>query len=347
MQAGVLVPAAVFTDERLASQSTDGDDVDPACLNVVQRDVRTLFRRHGSPAQYRRYYDHIAVAEERVAEDLTALSRQDPAAGRSWEYVANSYASYQAVQAYRLAHALLRADAAEPRRERPSAALARRISEDAKICTGIEIHPAATIGRRFVLDHAAGTVIGESAELGDDCYVLQGVILGATGIATNPAGKRHPTVGDRVQIGAFARLFGPITVGSDTRIGPHSVVVTDIPAGSHVRLVNQCQVRSPRTTLEIFGVVPLGSGWFEIHGDGLDLVDVRVVDADDAESDSYPVQIIERATNRLTCRIDESVIVPAHAVLRVAEPSGERVLITQLGSVWRSMRRAALRFAGR
>lgn len=344
------MPSAIFTDEHISSQPTDGDDdVDPACRDRVRRDVRALLRRHGSPAQYRRYYEHVASAEERVAEDLTALSRQDPAAGRSWDYVASSYASYQAVQAYRLANALLDAGKSEPSRggERPSAALARRISEDAKVCTGIEIHPAATIGRRFVLDHAAGTVIGESARLGDDCYVLQGVILGATGIAANAAGKRHPTVGDRVQIGAFARLFGPITVGSDTRIGPHAVVVTDIPPGSHVRLVNQCQVRSPRATLEIFGVVPLGSGWFEIHGDGLDMADVRVVDADDGESDSYPVQIIERAPTRLTCRIDEDVIVPAHAVLRVVEPGGERVLITQLSSVWRSMRRVALRLAGR
>lgn len=334
---------ASTVEESTSLLPEDDGEVDPACLDQVRRDMRMLFRRYAGPSRQRRYYEHVTAAEELLAEDLTALARLDPAAGRSWQYVASSYASYQAVQAYRLAHALLEAERGTSRRggEGASAALARRISEDAKVCTGIEIHPAAEIGRRFVLDHAVGTVIGESAQLGDDCYVLQGVILGAVGIAANEAGKRHPTVGDRVEIGAFARLLGPITVGSDTRIGPHAVVVTDIPAGSHVRLLNQCQVRSPRVSMEIFGVVPLGSGWFEIHGAGLDTADVFVVDADDAVLQDCPVQLIERAPARLTCRIDEDLVVPGSAVLRVVEPGGDRVLLTQMGHVWRSMRRVA------
>jgi serine O-acetyltransferase len=320
-------------------QSASAEGVDPACQISVRRDILRLLKLHATPAQYRRFSEYAAAAAGYVAEDVTALAHGDPAAGRSWDYVRSSYASYQAVAAYRLAHAVRRRGA------RHDEVLARRISEDAKICTGIEIHPGAVIGRRFVLDHAFGTVIGETSVLGDDCYVLQGVIVGATGIAGNASGKRHPTIGDRVQIGAFARLLGPITVGSDTRIGPHAVVLTDIPEGCHVRLLNQCQVRSPRATIEIFGVVPLAGAWLEIHGSGLDCADARLLDADGRELDEVPMRTVERTPARLTCQVDPQAIIPADSVLRITEPGGERLLITQLGAVWRAMRGAGLRSA--
>ena len=109
--------------------------------------------------------------------------------------------------------------------------IARMISQLARLLTGIEIHPAARIGRRFFIDHGMGIVIGETAVVGDDCLLYQGVTLGGTG---NELGKRHPTLGDRVVVGAGSKILGNITIGSDTRIGANSVVLHDVPAHSTV-----------------------------------------------------------------------------------------------------------------
>jgi serine O-acetyltransferase len=313
-----------------------------ACRRYVHRHVRKLLLRYVGVHQIPRLRGATSAAADLLVHDLMALTARDPAAQASWEYVAHSYASYQAVSAYRLAHAILTGGSSGVTGwDAERARLARRISEDAKVRTGTEIHPAATIGQRFALDHATGTVIGETAVLGNDCYILQGVILGAIGIAGNSTGKRHPTLGDRVEVGAFARLLGPIVVGSDTRICPHAVLVTSVPAYSQVRLMNQCQIRGPHSTLEVYGVVPIGTDWLEVHGTGLADADLTVVDATDNEIHACGVQIIERAAARLTCRITGGRAVPMSAALRITEPSGERVLITQLRAVWRALHKSS------
>ena len=107
--------------------------------------------------------------------------------------------------------------------------LARWISQRARKKTGIEIHPGATIGKRLVIDHGEGVVIGETAEIGDDCLIYQGVTLGGTGKHT---GKRHPTVGNNVLIGAGAKVLGPINIGDNSRIAAGAVVLKDVPANS-------------------------------------------------------------------------------------------------------------------
>jgi serine O-acetyltransferase len=172
---------------------------------------------------------------ERVVDlalgDLFALVHRDPASQGSWEYVLESYACFHAVLAHRVGHDLLTAAEGSAHRRRT---LARTISETAKVRTGVEIHPGATIGPRFVVDHGMGTVIGEDTTIGADCYVLQGVVLGARGIADNAPGRRHPTLGDRVQVGGFARVLGPVTVGDDVIIGGHALICADVPAGAHV-----------------------------------------------------------------------------------------------------------------
>jgi serine acetyltransferase len=145
---------------------------------------------------------HRAVG--RAVQDLHALAQRDPAAHGSWRYVWNTYSSFRAVLAYRVAHALHTGGQGNDCSERCTGA-ARAITETAKVQTGVEIHPAAVIGRRFVLDHAVGTVIGETAMIGDDCYVLQGVLIGARGIADNPDERRHPRLGHRVEVGGLAR----------------------------------------------------------------------------------------------------------------------------------------------
>jgi serine O-acetyltransferase len=109
--------------------------------------------------------------------------------------------------------------------------LARFFCEVGRWMTGIEIHPGARIGSRLVIDHGMGVVIGETAEVGDDCVIFHGVTLGGTAFGNI---KRHPTVGDRVLIGAGAKILGPITLGNDSRVGANSVVVKDVPAGATV-----------------------------------------------------------------------------------------------------------------
>lgn len=115
-----------------------------------------------------------------------------------------------------------------------------RISFYARSQTGTEIHPEAVIGRRFVIDHGWGTVIGQTAKIGDDCYLLNDVTLGGRAVANAPDGKRHPTIGDRVQICARAKVFGPVVVGDDCFIGPDVTISTDLPAGTRV-LASQSQ----------------------------------------------------------------------------------------------------------
>lgn len=162
-----------------------------------------------------------AVAE--VRGDLAAAKSRDPAArGVSGAEILGTWPGVHAVAAHRLAHALH--GASVPLVPRAIATVARSV-------TGIEIHPAAKIGHRFFIDHGMGVVIGETAEIGDDVTLYQGVTLGGTGFQT---GKRHPTVQDNVTIGSGANLLGPITVGHGSKIGANTVVIHDVPPNSTV-----------------------------------------------------------------------------------------------------------------
>jgi serine O-acetyltransferase len=152
-----------------------------------------------------------------LREDLRCVFERDPAARTRFE-VLTTYPGLHALIVHRLAHALWR------RRLRY---LARFLGFLARAVTQVDIHPGATIGRRFFIDHGCGVVIGETAEIGDDVTLYHGVTLG--GVSWNP-GKRHPTLGDGVVVGAGAKILGPITVGSQARIGANSVVIQDVPA---------------------------------------------------------------------------------------------------------------------
>jgi serine O-acetyltransferase len=157
------------------------------------------------------------VAKE-VRRDVLAARDRDPAArGVSRLEILATWPGIHALLSYRVAHAL--ALARVP-------LLPRLISLLTRAITGIEIHPAAQIGEGLFIDHGAGVVIGETAEIGDDVTLYQGVTLGGTGFAT---GKRHPTVQDNVTIGSGAKLLGPITIGHGAKIGANSVVITDVP----------------------------------------------------------------------------------------------------------------------
>jgi serine O-acetyltransferase len=150
-----------------------------------------------------------------LREDIKCIKERDPAA-RNWLEIVTSYSGLHAVWAYRLSNRLWRAGLRLP---------ARWISQFARWLTGIEIHPGATIGPRFFIDHGMGVVIGETAEVGADVTLYHGVTLG--GVSLEP-GKRHPTLEDGVVVGAGAKILGAITVGKNTRIGANAVVVKDV-----------------------------------------------------------------------------------------------------------------------
>lgn len=156
-----------------------------------------------------------------LKEDVDTVFARDPAARRKLE-VLLFYPGLHALWLHRLAHYLW---------THKLRLLARSISHLARVFTMIEIHPGATIGKRFFIDHGAGVVIGETAEVGNDVLMYQGVVLGGTTLEKK---KRHPTIGDNVVIGAAAILLGPITVGDSARIGANSVVVRSVPPGAVV-----------------------------------------------------------------------------------------------------------------
>ena len=158
---------------------------------------------------------------ERIREDVNSVLERDPAA-RSRLEVLLCYPGLWAVWFHRISHRMWRAKVRLP---------ARLLSQLGRFLTGVDIHPGALLGRRLFIDHATGVVIGETAEVGDDVTLYHGVTLGGSGAET---GKRHPTVGDRVIIGAGAKVLGAIKIGEDSRIGANAVVVKPVPSGSVV-----------------------------------------------------------------------------------------------------------------
>ena len=159
-------------------------------------------------------------ARARIREDLDAAMLRDPAA-TSRVVVFFTAAGLHAIWLHRLAHEWWGHRALRP--------LARALAYVSRSVTGVEIHPGATLGRRFFIDHGMGVVIGETAEVGDDCMLYHQVTLGGRSMARV---KRHPTLGDNVTIGAGAKVLGPVYVGAGAQIGANSVVVKDVPAGA-------------------------------------------------------------------------------------------------------------------
>ena len=155
----------------------------------------------------------------RIREDIRAIKERDPAARSAWE-VMTLYPGFHAIQIQRIAHWCWL---------RGLQWLGRAISQFSRWMTGIEIHPGAAIGRRVFIDHGMGVVIGETAEVGDDCTIYQGVTLGGTSLARK---KRHPTLEPGVVVGAGAKVLGPFTVGANAKIGSNSVVVKEVPPGA-------------------------------------------------------------------------------------------------------------------
>jgi len=183
----------------------------------------------------------MGEALEALMEDAATFATKDPASMGDPFRIVQTYTSFRAVLHYRIAHAMVCTQAISAE----ASCYASLVSSRGKLLSGAELHPCCHIGKRFVLDHGIGTVFGETASIGDDCYVLGGVTLGASGIAGNPQGKRHPSIGNRVQLGAFARIFGSVSIGDDVFVGSHCVITDDVPAGSKVTLRSSLQVIKP------------------------------------------------------------------------------------------------------
>jgi len=218
-----------------------------------------------------------------LRRDVAAAHQRDPAArGVSSTEILTSWPGVHAVISHRIAHVLF--EAGVPVAPRSIAYVSRAI-------TGVEIHPAAKIGKGLLIDHGSGVVIGETAEIGDDVTIYQGVTLGGTGFAT---GKRHPTLADEVTVGSGARLLGPIEVGRGAKIGANSVVITDVPANATV-------VGNPGHVVRVDGRKPLGPDADWIHlpdpvaeaimrlSERIESLDARVAELGGDESQAAPV----------------------------------------------------------
>lgn len=158
---------------------------------------------------------------KRIKEDIDTVFDQDPAARSAFEIIL-TYSGLHAIWGYRIAHVFYK---------RKLYFIARVISQLSRFFTGIEIHPAAKIGRRFFIDHGMGVVIGETCEIGNNVTVFQGVTLGGTG---KEKGKRHPTLKDNVLIATGAKVLGSIVIGENSKVGAGSVVLNDVPENSTV-----------------------------------------------------------------------------------------------------------------
>ncbi|MFM0058835.1 serine O-acetyltransferase [Paraburkholderia phytofirmans] len=238
------VPSAIHCNSTEGNVATVATSTSADSYQSVFNLLRAALMECAPPAVAKAVVVHRRFKQACVAahEDLDAFLSKDPAQRGSAAITLTGSTSYKAILHYRLAHALIEIGKLEDFAFDELEAYACLVSNRGKLLSGAEIHPRSEIGRRFVLDHGWGSVIGETSVIGHDCYLLGGVTLGAAGIANNPSARRHPTLGDRVQIGAFARVFGNIQIGNDVFIGTHCCVTQDIASDSIVTLRSQTQI---------------------------------------------------------------------------------------------------------
>lgn len=291
-----------YGDERI--------DIDVSLTHLVQEKIEEVVDKSiplGSSGLLDRDVGEIKnEIYDYVYDDLITLTKKDRVAKGSPDYVFKTFLTFRAVMYYRIANAIYkRREIIEGLMEE----IAKKISEDAKGETKIHIEPAATIGRRFVIDHGTDTVIGENCTIGSDCYILNKVILGARKFGSPDIPEdRHPKIGDNVRIAAFVRILGPITVGSDVVISPHCVITHDIPSNCKVVIVNQLQICRGGTSdcREIYGIVPEDGGIICIYGKGLQDSSVslaELLDEDIREINDFEIIIKERDDNIIKLRV--------------------------------------------
>jgi len=232
---------------------------------------------------------------DKIREDIRCVFERDPAARHTFE-VLTTYPGVHALLFHRLSHDLWTGGLKWP---------ARMLSTLSRWLTGVEIHPAARIGRRFFIDHGMGVVIGETAEIGDDCTLYHGVTLGGT---SWEKGKRHPTLGNNVIIGAGAKVLGPIFVGDGGRIGSNAVVMKDVPAGATVVGVPAHIASQPRDADDKKRRDFARKIGFDAYGTTQDMPDpvARAVNSllDHVHMLDAKVEVMTRELNRLGAQVD-------------------------------------------
>lgn len=184
-----------------------------------ETDKKNRVKTAVSFGSFAKFFAEVRRCLAEIKSDIAVIKERDPAATSTIEVVL-TYSGLHAVLAYRLSHALYK---------KKHYLAARIISQSSRFMTGIEIHPGAKIGKGLFIDHGCGVVIGETAEIGNNCTIYQGVTLGGTG---KDAGKRHPTLGDNVLVGAGAKVLGPFKVGDNAKVAANAVVLKEIPANS-------------------------------------------------------------------------------------------------------------------
>jgi len=200
------------------------------------------------PHQVTTYFQNHHLFEnllDMILNDFNSYLKKDPAAKNNPEYVAFGCTSFKAVSHYRISSWILKNFYNDFKH------YAYHIFHRGKLLSGAEIHPACNIGHNFVLDHGYGTVIGETSLIGNNAYILGGVILGSRGIADNISAIRHPKIGDNVQIGSFSQILGNVFIGNNVFIGPYCVITHNILDNTKVLMKTQIQLTKLYTNKEI------------------------------------------------------------------------------------------------
>jgi serine O-acetyltransferase len=239
----------------------------------------------------------------RIKEDIKSVFDRDPAARTTFE-VLTTYPGLHAIWGHVVSNWLW---------QRKLKWLARMVSTVFRWLTGVEIHPGATIGRRFFIDHGMGIVIGETAEIGDDCTVYHGVTLGGT---SWKAGKRHPTLGNNVVIGAGAKVLGPLMIGENARIGSNAVVVKDVPDGATVIGIPGRIVSNPQDSTQTERLKTAKKYGFDAYGvsnDNPDPVSKAIGRLlDHVNLLDSKLQEVSKAVNNVGGKVCEEAMPPVH-----------------------------------
>ncbi len=247
---------------------------------------------------------------QRIRSYTHAILERDPAARSVWDVVF-SYPGFHALVLHRVAHALW---------QRRWYWLARWISHWGRFLTGIEIHPGATIGERVFIDHGMGVVIGETAEIGDDCTIYQGVTLGGTSLAKGS--KRHPTLGRGVIVGANSQVLGGFTVGDGAKVGSNAVVTKPVPAGA-TAVGNPARIiQADADARREEAAAKLGFSAYGVTSsdDPVSLALRGLIDG--TASQEHQIALLWQAVERLACKMDPDCV-PKEAALEESFEAGK------------------------
>lgn len=231
---------------------------------------------------------HIDRLLSMLLKDLRCFASKDPSNGGDLLLILETNLAYKAVLYYRIANYFYYNN---------KRILARKLSETAKVITHIEIHPAAKIGKNFVIDHGTGTVIGETTEIGDNCYLLQNIILGSKNIIGNPCYLRHPILGNNVEVGGSSKILGRVTIGNNVKISPHAIITQNIDDNSTVLVTSLIQITKNKHKLIFTGYHYEGNNLI-LHLTGLSALNVTRIKCYSSTSTCY--NQVDIAKDKLT-----------------------------------------------